>query len=74
MAGISNKEMYYGTVMDLTRRESDVLQLLLLGKTNKQIALDLSISDYTVRDHVSALLRKRGVRTRMELIASKTRY
>ncbi len=60
--------------MDLTRRESDVLQLLLLGKTNKQIALDLNISDYTVRDHVSALLRKRGVRTRMELIASKTRY
>lgn len=60
--------------MDLTRRESDVLQLLLLGKTNKQIALDLNISDYTVRDHVSTLLRKRGIRTRMELIASKTRY
>jgi len=60
--------------MDLTKRESDVLQLLLLGKTNKQIALDLSISDYTVRNHVSSLLRKCGVRTRMELIASKARY
>jgi DNA-binding NarL/FixJ family response regulator len=62
-----------GALMELTKRESDVLQLLLIGKTNKQIALDLSISDYTVRDHVSSLLRKRGVRNRMELMAKQVR-
>jgi DNA-binding NarL/FixJ family response regulator len=63
-----------GALMELTKRESDVLQLLLIGKTNKQIALDLSISDYTVRDHVSSLLRKRGVRSRMELMAKQVRF
>jgi DNA-binding NarL/FixJ family response regulator len=57
--------------MNLTLRESDVLRLLLLGKTNKQIALDLQISDYTVRDHVSALLRKHGTRSRSTLMAVK---
>lgn len=56
--------------MNLTPRESDVLRLLLLGKSNKQIALDLQISDYTVRDHVSALLRKHGTRSRSLLMAA----
>jgi DNA-binding CsgD family transcriptional regulator len=55
--------------MKLTQRESEVLQHLLLGKTNKQIALYLRISDYTVRDHVSSLLRKSGATSRTELIA-----
>ncbi|MCG8295693.1 MULTISPECIES: response regulator transcription factor [Pseudomonas] len=55
--------------MNLTRRESEVLRLLLLGKTNKQIALDLHISDYTARDHVSSLLRKYSTRSRSTLIA-----
>lgn len=55
--------------MDMTKREGDVLLLLMEGKSNKQIALALGISDYTVRDHVSSLLRKQGVGSRMELIA-----
>ncbi|WP_438300408.1 helix-turn-helix domain-containing protein [Pseudomonas sp. NMS19W] len=59
--------------MSLTKRESDVLHLLLAGKTNKQIAQHLSISDYTVRDHVSSLLRKCGVSTRMELVVLQIR-
>lgn len=53
----------------MTKRELEVLRLLALGKTNKQIALVLEISDFTVRDHVSSLLRKQGVGSRMELIA-----
>nr|WP_313054769.1 LuxR C-terminal-related transcriptional regulator [Pseudomonas lopnurensis] len=55
--------------MKLTTREKSVLQLLLQGKTNKQIAAGLGISDYTVRDHVSVLLRKSDCCTRTELIA-----
>ncbi|MEB0043717.1 MULTISPECIES: LuxR C-terminal-related transcriptional regulator [unclassified Pseudomonas] len=55
--------------MRVTRRERDVLALLLCGKTNKQIAEALSISDYTARDHVSSLLKKNGVKTRAALMA-----
>ncbi|PKM27220.1 MAG: hypothetical protein CVV09_01605 [Gammaproteobacteria bacterium HGW-Gammaproteobacteria-13] len=53
----------------MTKREREVLHLLAMGKTNKQIALELNISDFTVRDHVSSLLRKQGVTSRMQLIA-----
>lgn len=52
-----------------TLREQQVLGLLLQGFTNKQIASRLCISGYTVRDHVSSLLRKNRVKTRGELTA-----
>jgi DNA-binding NarL/FixJ family response regulator len=52
-----------------TPREQEVLLLLLQGHTNKDIAQRLGISDYTARDHVSALLRKNEVRNRAQLIA-----
>lgn len=52
-----------------TLREQQVLGLLLQGFTNKEIALRLCISGYTVRDHVSSLLRKNHVKTRAELMA-----
>lgn len=52
-----------------TPREREVLQLVLLGYTNKDIAQQLGISDYTARDHVSALLKKNGVKNRAQLMA-----
>jgi DNA-binding CsgD family transcriptional regulator len=52
-----------------TPREREVLKLVLLGFTNKDIAVALGISDYTARDHVSALLRKNDVRNRAQLMA-----
>jgi len=52
-----------------TPREREVLQLVLLGYTNKDIAQHLGISDYTARDHVSALLRKNDVCNRAQLLA-----
>ena len=54
--------------MSLTRREKQVLDLLMQGHTNKNIARCLSISNFTVRDHVSSLLAKYGVENRMMLI------
>lgn len=54
--------------MKLTHREKEVLDLLLQGRTNKKIAQQLRISGFTVRDHVSSLLRKYGVESRMELV------
>ncbi len=56
--------------MYLTPREKEVLGLLLSGHTNKEIAELLRISAFTVRDHVSRLLRKGRARNRTELLSS----
>ena len=58
----------------LTEREQDVLRLLALGLTNKEIALDLHIGDSTVKTHVGNILLKLGVqsRTQAALYAAKT--
>jgi DNA-binding CsgD family transcriptional regulator/tetratricopeptide (TPR) repeat protein len=50
----------------LTRREVEVLRLLAAGLSNAKIAARLGLSDRTVDNHVSAILRKLGVRTRGE--------
>lgn len=50
----------------LTERESEVLRLLALGKTNKQISNELKIGDTTVKTHVSNILAKLGVNSRTQ--------
>jgi DNA-binding NarL/FixJ family response regulator len=50
----------------LTPRESEVLDLLVEGLRNAQIAERLVLSEKTVAHHVSAILRKLGVSTRTE--------
>lgn len=45
-----------------------MLDLLMQGRTNKNIARCLSISNFTVREHVSSLLAKYGGENRMVLI------
>ena len=45
------------TFKGLTRRQEHVLKLLTMGKSNKEIALALQISPFTVRIHVTAILR-----------------
>jgi NarL family two-component system response regulator LiaR len=55
----------------LTRRETEVLELIAAGRSNKRIALALGISEKTVKNHVSHLLEKLGVsdRTQAALLA-----
>lgn len=53
----------------LTRREGQVAQLALQGKTNKGMARDLRISEHTVEDHLKAIFAKVGVSSRGELTA-----
>jgi two-component system, NarL family, response regulator LiaR len=55
----------------LTRRERDVLALIARGRANKRIALELGISEKTVKTHVGHLLAKLGVsdRTQAALLA-----
>lgn len=50
----------------LTAREIEVLTLLAGGETNRAIAGQLSISEKTVKNHVSSILRKLGVAGRTE--------
>jgi DNA-binding NarL/FixJ family response regulator len=50
----------------LTERETDVLRLLAQGRSNKEIALALSIGEKTVKTHVSNILAKLGVPSRTQ--------
>jgi DNA-binding NarL/FixJ family response regulator len=53
--------------VNLTRREQETLELLVQGKTNKEIAAMLHIGVRTVKYFVGELLRKFSVSTRLEL-------
>jgi DNA-binding NarL/FixJ family response regulator len=55
-------------VYDLTRRELDVLKELVDGKTNPEIAQTLSVSRATVKTHVSNILGKLNVSSRIEAV------
>lgn len=52
----------------LTERELQVLQLLAQGLANKQIAAALSISEHTVKFHVSSIYAKLGAANRTEAV------
>lgn len=51
----------------LTSREKEILGLVAAGKTNRQIALQLSISENTVKNHLKNLLDKLGLANRVQL-------
>ena len=52
----------------LTPRQTDVLELLLLGQSNKLIARSLNLSIDTVKDHVTSLLRTLNVTSRTQVV------
>ncbi len=54
----------------LTGRERDVLECLVLGRTNQQIADTLNVSLSTVKQHVSNILAKLGASSRTEAVAT----
>jgi DNA-binding NarL/FixJ family response regulator len=56
------RERLYG----LSLRECEVLDYLALGKRNRQIASELTISEYTVKRHVQNILGKLELRSRRE--------
>jgi DNA-binding NarL/FixJ family response regulator len=50
---------------DLTQREMEILQLVLTGKTNKEIAGKIYISEKTVEFHLDHIYTKIGARSRL---------
>jgi|SRR5215510_4113935 len=52
----------------LTPREQEVLEHIAAGRSNRQIASELGISEHTVKFHVSAVLGKLGVSSRAAAI------
>ncbi len=53
---------------ELTPREHDVLELLAVGLSNKQIAAKLGISSHTAKFHIGAILSKMDAATRTEAV------
>jgi DNA-binding NarL/FixJ family response regulator len=52
----------------LTERETDVLKLVAQGYVNKEIAVKLAISGYTVGSHIKNLYKKLAVHTRVQVV------
>ena len=53
---------------ELSAREVEVLNLVARGRANKEIALELFVSEGTVKAHVSHIMSKLGVERRVELV------
>lgn len=54
--------------IQLTNRESEVLALMIEGYSNAEIAFQLSISKFTIKNHVSSILSKLNVSSRTEAV------
>ena len=52
-------------LLDLTPREREILQLIVEGRTNKAIAVELGITEKTVEFHIEHIYTKIGTRTRL---------
>ncbi|MGH9591372.1 MAG: response regulator [Terracidiphilus sp.] len=58
---------------ELTPRESDVLEQIVQGRSNKEIASELEISEATVKTHINSLLSKLGVTDRTQAATAAIR-
>nr|WP_305891396.1 response regulator transcription factor [Methylomonas sp. SURF-1] len=54
--------------LGLTPRQGQVLAMMLKGLPNKRIALNLSLSEHTVKEHVTGILERLGAKNRIEVI------
>jgi DNA-binding NarL/FixJ family response regulator len=54
--------------LGLTRREQQLVELISRGLTNKEIAVELNLSEQTVKNHIHRVLRKVGVSDRLEAV------
>jgi DNA-binding NarL/FixJ family response regulator len=57
------------TITNLTEREIEILKWVSVSFMNKQIAQELFISEQTVKNHITSILRKLGVKTRQDAVS-----
>ena len=57
----------------LSNRETEVLGLIALGKSNKEIARHLQLAEGTVKAHVNAVYRVLGVHNRISAVLAMNR-
>ncbi len=68
VASFSKFESVDKSLLLLTTRENEILDLLATGKMNKEVADDLQISSGTVRKHIQHIYGKLHVNTRVEAV------
>lgn len=64
---MNNKRKYNHSNI-LTKREREVFEILVQDKTTKEIAEQLFISEKTVRNHISNVIQKLGVKGRSQAV------
>jgi len=67
------QELYWrseaeGVIAPLTPRETEILNYIAKGYLNKQIAAELDISEQTIKNHVTSILRKLNANARTEAV------
>jgi two-component system nitrate/nitrite response regulator NarL len=55
-------------VATLSPREKQIVDALLAGCTNKEVAQQLGVSDQTIKNQLTTLYKKVGVTSRLELV------
>ncbi len=73
-SGLPNGTVIEPASPNFTPRQEDVLQLLLDGYSNKEIGKMLSLSDETVKNHVSAILRGFEVSNRTQAVMAASHF
>jgi DNA-binding NarL/FixJ family response regulator len=68
-ARLHRGEFWAGAHLGLTQRESQVLELIVRGYSNRTIASRLLLGDETVKTHVRGIYRKLGVNDRSQAVA-----
>lgn len=65
----ANEEQPFVRLPELTARQRDILDLLTEGLSNKEIGRKLSLSHFTVRNHIAQVMRLLNASTRQEVVA-----
>ena len=60
-------EKQEGLEVNLAKRQTEIIKLIIKGKSNKEIALELQITEGTVRNMISSLLSKYNLQDRTQI-------